>query len=195
MPTTTRPDVNAQTVGTPPYARDLAASATILGFGAVAWFGWGSRIAPDWASAVLATLMALAALVGMLAVRARRAAPEGTLHHGVGLRSWWLWLIVEVVAIVAGGAVLVANGHPLYVICWTHLVMGLHFLPLAHTYRIVTLTWTGVACSAIAIIAAAAQAFAGVSAGLTVGGLGGLTMVVAALVMIGQAGARTRASA
>lgn len=188
----TRHNDDLALAGAAPYPRDLAACAAVLSFAAIAWFAWGSGLAPAWGSTLLLAGMLPAVIVGVTAIRTRLRTPGGSLHQGAGLKSWWLWLGVEVALILVGNIVLIRTGHPVYVICWTHLIMGLHFIPLARTYRIATLVWTGALCSIVAVGAAALQAVGAVPTGLTVGGLGGAVMVASAAVMLVQARTRSQ---
>lgn len=178
----------------PPYAIDLAACATILAFASVGWQAWGSATAPTPVGIAMGLAMMASLVVGVLAVITRRRSPAGTLHRGAVLRQWWLWFIVEFALILAGNLVLGANGLADYMICWTHLVMALHFIPLGIVYRVRLLQVSAALGTVIAVIGTAALALGGIPAGPIVGGLGGLAMTGVAIAMIARARAITRAA-
>lgn len=175
--TTTQP-----TQTTPPlaaYPKDVAASAAVLGGMGAAWLFWGSSLAASpWPLAL--RLLAIGGLVlAVLAVRARMRASGPSMHDpGAGGNKFWnIMVLIEIAAIAAGVFVLQRIGHPMLLICWAHLVMGLHWLPLVRFYRIGSLV-----ISAFAAIVLALAGFAWYFAtsswpGLITGGLGGLAMM------------------
>lgn len=164
---------------TPAYPKDVAASAAVLGGMGGAWLFWGGSLAaPPWPTVL--RLLAIAGIVlAVLAVRARMRASGPSMHDpgAGGNRFWNLMVIIEVLAIAAGIAVVLRLGHPALVICWTHLVMGAHWLPMARFYRIGSLVVSGVVAIVLALAGAAWHLATGGWPGLIVGGLGGLAMM------------------
>lgn len=79
----------------------------------------------------------------------RSAAGPGPRPAPAALRTYLLCVAGEVVAIPLGAQVLVrAVGHPELVLPWVVLVVGVHFLPFARTFRVplfAALAWTLVA--------------------------------------------------
>lgn len=179
----------------PPYARDLASSASVLAFASALWQAWGSATAPRSVGAAMVVALVVGIAVGVIAQLTRRRTPTDSLHSGAVLRSWWMWLGIEVVAIFVGNMILGLAGHAEYVICWTHLVMALHFIPLGRSYGIGLLNVSAALGAVIAVAGALGMALAGIPAGPVVGGLGGLAMVGVAIAMIVRARALTRAGA
>lgn len=177
-----------------PYAKDLSASATILGFASVAWLAWGSTMAPDPIAITMGIAMLLALALGVWSILLRRKAPAPSLHHGETLRSWWVWFAVEFGAIAAGNVVLGLAGHYEYAICWTYLVMSLHFIPLGRAYRIVALAVLGALGAGIALAGAALQGFVGIPSGPVVGGLGALAMIACGVLLNLSARVKNRAA-
>lgn len=177
-----------------PYAKDLSASATILGFASVAWLSWGSTTAPDPIAIVMGIAIVPSVALGIWSILLHRRAPAPSLHGGQTLRRWWLWFAIEFGAIAIGNAALGMTGHYDYAICWTYLIMSLHFIPLARAYRIAELAALGVVGTAIAVCGAALQGFAGIPSGPVVGGLGALAMIAAGAVLNLGACAKSRAA-
>lgn len=136
--------------------KNAGASAIILGFAAVGWFSWGmSTPGPGWMDALVTAGLVAAVLAGTLAlVRMRHATGEASMgRDAAATRSWWIWLIVEVVLIVGGMAVLAALDLSDYASTWVVLVMGLHFIPLAGSFGVPFLHVTAWACVAVAVAA------------------------------------------
>lgn len=179
----------------PPFARDLASSASVLAFASAMWQAWGSSTAPTAVGIAMGVALVAGIVVGVVAQLTRRHTPTDSLHSGAVLRGWWLWLGIETVGILAGNLVLGLTGHFAYVICWTHLVMALHFIPLGRSYGISLLKVSAALGTVISVAGALGMALAAIPAGPVVGGLGGLAMLGVAVAMIVRARAITRASA
>lgn len=142
------------------------------GFG-IAWTLWGaSGLAGGPAVAVRGGGIVIGALIlagsVLLQRRARRATRVGR-RAGTGGRSgsmfssrgYRLVVALEVIALVAGGALLGATGHSEYTIAWFAGVVGVHFLAFGRLF------WTGFSWLGVALLAAGA---AGAIVGLAGGG-------------------------
>lgn len=173
-----------------PQPRDLAASAIVLGIATSAWFAWGSSGAPALRPWFLAGICAGLVLAVIAIALRRRMGGEGS-HRGPGRvavqRTYNRALFGEVILIVAGNAVLGLTDRPEYIICWTYLVMSVHFLPLATLYRIPALRLTALAGSAIAVVGAVLGATTTLSPIAVTGGVGALALVVSGAVQLRQA--------
>lgn len=162
------------------YTKDVAASAAVLGGMGAAWLFWGS----SQADAPWALILRLAAPVGIvlaiIAVMRRLRAPGRSMHDSGsgGNRFWNIAAGLELAAIVAGAFVLVQLGHPMLVICWAHLIMGIHWLPMIGFYRIRSLAISGVVAIVLSVVGAVNYFATGGWPGLIVGGLGGLAMIL-----------------
>jgi hypothetical protein len=129
------------------------------GFG-IAWTLWGaSGLAGAAAVAVRVAGIAIGALIlvgsDLLQRRARRATPVGG-PTGPGDRSgsmfssrgYRLCVVLEVIALFAGGALLGATGHSEYTIAWFAAVVGVHFVAFGRLF------WTGFYLLGVALLAA-----------------------------------------
>ena len=160
-------------------ALDRGATALILGVAAMMWFGWSQASPPAGWSLPLGILAVAGMVTGVLTAAAAaimsrryrdgvRSMTDPAVH-----RRYLLVVSAEVLACLAGAAGLGVVGRPAYTAAWILLVVGIHSLPLARLFRIVALTWAGVAATAVAIAAAATGAVTADVAPSTVAGIGG----------------------
>lgn len=121
---------------------------------------------------VLGVLAFVALLVAVL--RNRGTGPAGPPRFA---RGYWIVVVAEVVAIVAGAQVLNALGLP--PLPWVTIVVGVHFLPLARMWHAPSLGRIGAAlvlCGVAGLVAAIAGASAAVVA-LLAGVLAGFVLL------------------
>ncbi|MGH3924006.1 MAG: hypothetical protein ACRDTT_14245 [Pseudonocardiaceae bacterium] len=123
-------------------------------------------------------VLGIAAFVGLLVVLYRfpqdpADTPGGAVRFG---RRYWSIVAAEVVAFVAGIAVLNGPlGLPRAVLPWVTFVVGVHFLGLARVWKAPSLSWlgagmalcgaTGLAAAALGAPTAAIATVAGVAPG------------------------------
>jgi hypothetical protein len=126
----------------------------------------------------IAAGVAFAGLVALLARARVTRLPAGGGFGG----GFWLVVVGEAVAIVAGAAVLNGPaGLARAVVAWVSVVVGLHFVALAAVWRLPLLRYLGVAitlCGAAGLTAAFAGAPTAV-VGLTGGVLPGVLLLTA----------------
>lgn len=105
----------------------------------VAWVFWGSGALPAPVPFVLrAAALVLGAALLVRAATLLRSAPPGAgsgAHSMLASRPYRLIVLLEVVALVAGNALLRAAGVERYVICWTAFVVGVHFLGFGRVFQ------------------------------------------------------------
>lgn len=166
-------------VGSP--AKDRVICALIFCVAAVAWFGWGQQGERLSAVPGIGSLLAIGAtLVAIGRLRTTPGIPTMSVDAGVR-RSYWFWVIAEVVLIVVGATVLSRSGRPELVPVWTLAVVGLHFLPLARVFRMPLLVGAAAGSVAAAAVALPAQAL-GIAPAPTVAGLlGGAVLLLCGL--------------
>lgn len=160
----------------PVLPRDALVGVAVGAVFGVAWVFWGSGGLPSPVPLVVRTVavvVAVALLVRM--VMLLRSAPPGAAAGGGSMfasRSYRLIVAAEVVALFAGNIGLQAFGVPQYVICWTAIVVGVHFLGFGRVFgrRFVTV---GAVILGIGVV------------GVLVGLFGGSTVLVAAVTGLG----------
>lgn len=174
-----------ETGGPPP--RPALIGAGIAGLFGGLWAIWGAgglggpaRVAVVAVGVVLGLTVAVAALV-----LASRARPEpGGRRSMFTSRAYRVIVVVEVVAIVGGNVLLGRAGLGAYVIAWTALVVGVHFLAFGRAFdRVFTVIGALMVAGAVA----------GAVVGLVGSGDDAVLLVTglwSALVLLG-AGART----
>lgn len=168
----------------PPRAA-LVGAAIAGGFGGL-WAVWAASGLTGPAHGVLVALgvalgLAVAVSGAVLARRAAQDGPGGSMFAGRVFRAI---VAAEVVALVVGNVVLGRVGLGAYVISWTALVVGVHFLALGHAFHRV-FTEIGALLIAGAVLGAIVGAV-----GLGEARILLVTGVVSAVVLLG-AGART----
>ncbi len=139
--------------------------ASVEGFFALGWFGWGQAGAPGWLGAALGLGMALAAFLAMAGiVMTRRSAGQMPKMSGPGMRRRFRRIVVlEVVVLGAGTAALAAAGQYRWVPVWICFGVGVHFLALASALGERALRLLGT----LLILVAAAAAVAGLTTRVT----------------------------
>ncbi len=109
----------------------------------------GAAGAP-WAT-VLRVLGALV-FVAVLWHQRRYSASSGPAGTRPGaLRTYWTSVVLEVVALVAGTAILSRTGHGEYGVAWVALVVGVHFLPFASAFDLPSFRWLGASLIALGV--------------------------------------------
>lgn len=173
-------------------SRPVLIGSAVSGFFGGLWAVWGSGgLGQPWRAVLTAVGIALGLAVVAGALVYARRAPDGTGDGGGGgggsmfaSRAYRVIVTVEVVAIVVGNVLLGRNGLGDYVIAWTALVVGVHFLAFG---RVFDRTFTGI--GAAMVVAALAGAVTGLAGG------GGdavlvITGVLSAAVLLGAGGRR-----
>ncbi len=151
--------------GPRPTRAALVGSAISAAFGAM-WAAWGAGGLPAGRLAVTVVGIALGAAVvaAAVAVRGRvpsaRGVPADQGGSFFSARGYRITVVLEVVAIVAGNAALGATGLGAYVIAWTALVVGVHFVAFGRMFA----GFFHVVGGAL-VVAAAAGAAAGLAGG------------------------------
>jgi hypothetical protein len=160
--------------------RDRAATSAVLGVAGALWLTWGSQALPAAWSAPLGVLAYAGLLLGVVGgvLAWRRRETGSAMAEAEGRARYGKAVLAEVVAIVAGVAVLAAVGQAAYLPAWILLAVGVHFVPLARLFRLSVLE----ICGVLLVLVAAAAVVAGVTGaavpGAIAGGMGGLLMIV-----------------
>lgn len=171
-----------------PYARDLAASATVLAGMSAAWLLWGSSMAEESAAGPMRLMIPVCLVLAVWAMIVRQRHRGPSLHDGGGGNAFWLRMVVIEIAGIAAGVLLLSwLDLPMLVICWVHLVMGVHWWPMATFYGIPSLRISAVVAVLVALAGFGWYAATESWPGVIVGGLGGLAMVAMAAYQIQQA--------
>ena len=159
--------------------RDSGLTALILGFFAMAWFGWGQAGASGALSAALAVGSAASLVVALLgALRAfRRPRTEGALHDPAAGRRYGILVGIEFALSGLGAGVLGATGRAASIPVWVCAVVGLHFFPLAAVLGDPALRWLGAALTAVAVAALLAGLFTGVPPSSVTGAGAGVALL------------------
>lgn len=168
-------------------ARDLAAAGLVFAIAACAWFAWG-RVGERFAPVLLAGVV-VAALVAVGGVLILRSAPGPTRMSTDprARRTYWIAMVGQIVAILAGMIVLGVLGRPEYAPAWVLAVVGAHFLPLAGAFGTRILSAAGVACVAVAVVAVVSGLVGWMPAPTVAGGIGGLVLLACAVAAFGRA--------
>lgn len=160
----------------PTLPRDALVGVAVGAIFGVAWVFWGSG---GLSSPLPLVLRVVAVVVGvtLLArmVMLLRIAPPGAGAGGGSMfasRSYRLIVLAELVALFAGNIVLQTVGLPQYVICWTAIVVGVHFLGFGRVFQPRFYT-VGAVVLGIGVV------------GVLVGLIGGSAVVVAAITGLG----------
>lgn len=161
--------------------RGSLTGAVISGVAGAAWAAWGASDLPAGGTIVTVAGVVVAAAIVAGAVTFRRRLPEGERGSMFCRRGYWIVVVLEVGAIVAGNRLLIAFGQAGYVIAWTAFVVGVHFLAFGRLFAPVyhVIGWAMVASAVI---------------GATIGLLGGSIVPVTGLlcaVVLLTAGARS----
>jgi hypothetical protein len=123
-------------VGAVADQRGALIGTVVSGVAGGAWAVWGASGLPTAAAAVVAVLGLLAALAIVVgALRAMRGAGRGGGTTMFRTRAYRLTVAVEIVACVAGAAVLGGVGLGEYVVVWIAAVVGAHFLVFGYWFR------------------------------------------------------------
>lgn len=173
-----RPDL---VIGSAAHGKDVAANAMVMGFAAMAWFGWAHQADSPALQIPLAIGMAAGLAVGIICLVARRRLGGQSVHELNTKRAntvYYAAVGFEVVFAFGGAIVLGRLEHPDYIIAWIMAIMGIHFLPLARLYRIPELTATGILCIG-AGIAGAWTGLLGIFDPAVIAGGGGGTILLA----------------
>lgn len=147
--------------------RDALVGVVIAGTFGMGWAFWAASGVSDGVAAVvriagllIGTVIVAAALFRRRDTNPREATPSNGAASMFRSPGYLVWVAVELIALVAGNAVLGATGHGEYVAAWTALVVGVHFFGFGRLFTAM-FYWVGVAFIAAATVGAAAGAIAG----------------------------------
>jgi hypothetical protein len=133
------------------------------GFG-IGWALWaatgltgGPAVAVRIAGVVIGALIVASALWLRRAVGSGAVAPPGGPGSMFRSRGYLVSVTAELIALVAGNAILGTTGHSRYVAAWTALVVGVHFVGFGRLYAPM-FYWLGAAFIVAAVVGAAAGA-------------------------------------
>ncbi|MBW0106439.1 hypothetical protein [Pseudonocardia sp. KRD291] len=120
--------------------RDALVGVAVGAVFGVAWVFWGSGgLAGPVPLVVRVVAVVVAVALLARAVMLLRNAPPGAGAAGAGSmfasRPYRLIVLAEIVAFFAGNAALQALGLAQYVICWTAVVVGVHFLGFGRVFQ------------------------------------------------------------
>lgn len=134
--------------------------AMISGIFGIARTQWGASGLPAALSAVVRIVGIVAGVVIVArSARLRRSAPAG-FGSMVGSRAYRFVVVLEVVALLAGAAILSAAGESRYVAAWVTAAVGAHFLAFGRFFA-VSFYWLG----ASLLVGGVAGAVVGLSGG------------------------------
>lgn len=172
--------------------RTRGITATIEGFFAFAWFGWGSADAPAWLHAPILVGQVVAALVVVAGiVTAVRSTGEHTpMADPLVRKRYNVVVAAEFGILFAGAALLGATGLTTWIPVWVCAGVGIHFLPLARLFGDLWLVPLGVAVTAVAVVALVVGVITEVAPG-TVTGIGAGVLLLAAAVAVLARGRRS----
>lgn len=100
---------------------------------------------------VAAILVFVAVVVALVRSRVESPGPAPG-----GIRTYWTWVALEVVAIPVGAQVLNRLDQSDLVLCWVVLVVGVHFLPFARAFRAPVFVALGLALIGLGLVGGAA---------------------------------------
>lgn len=147
--------------------RDALIGIVIAGGFGIGWSLWAaSGLSGGEAAAVrIAGVIIGAAVIAGALVRTRdagpaRPAPSTGAGSMFGSRGYLAWVAAELIALVAGNAILGATGHGAYVAAWTAFIVGVHFIGFGQLFAAM-FYWLGAAFLAAAVVGAAVGAATG----------------------------------
>ena len=164
--------------------------AVVLAGASIAWFFWGRSSGVADVPLLIGAGLGVALTMVAALVTARTAGASTMSQDPAARRVYWIALVAEVIAALAGASLLVTLGHPSLVIAWVLAVMGAHFIPLGRAFHAPVLFGTAAVCMLVAIVAAVAELWYGFPAPPIAGGLGGLTLLVSSAVALVVAATR-----
>lgn len=116
--------------------------AMISGIFGIGWTQWGaSGLPPDLSAVVRVVGIVIGAVIVARSIRLRRSGPAG-FGSMVRSRAYRLVVVLEVVALLAGAAILSAAGESRYVAAWVAAAVGVHFLAFGRFFA-VSFYWLG----------------------------------------------------
>ncbi|KRF16789.1 hypothetical protein ASG90_11135 [Nocardioides sp. Soil797] len=97
-------------------------------------------------------VLGVTAFVIVLGVLFTRPGARPPTPSSKALRTYWLCVLGEVLAIPAGAALLRALDHPQLTPGWVVLVVGVHFVPFAAAFRVPMFRTLGLVLIGVALI-------------------------------------------
>jgi len=127
-------------------ARTIGAS-----FGLVFVLANSGAAAPPWSWLLRA--LGVVALVGV--VTAAWGRNDANVHpRRAALRTYWVSVALEGVALVVGSRLLADHGQAAYGVAWVAFVVGFHFLPFAWAFRMPSFLPLGLLLMALGVVGA-----------------------------------------
>jgi hypothetical protein len=147
--------------------REALIGVAIAGGFGIGWALWAaSGLTGSTALIVRIVGVTLGAIivVGAMVNRGSDAPYDSASNGGAGSmfrsRGYLLWVVAELMALVAGNVVLGSTGQSNYVAAWTAFVVGVHFLGFGRLF-VAMFYWVGGAFVLAAIVGAATGAASG----------------------------------
>lgn len=168
-------------------SKDHAVTGTILAVAGIAWFGWGhvgERLTTSLGLGMIAGLLLF--VVGALLTRSL-PGPTRMSTDRRARNTYWASMAGQLVAIVAGMALMNITERPEYVPPWVLTAVGVHFLPLARAFRSRVLDVAGWACIAVAALATVSGIVGWLPVPTVAGGGAGLVLLIAAALAFREA--------
>jgi hypothetical protein len=157
-------------------------SALILGFFAVAWFGWAQADPPDSWLTLLTVGMFLSLLIAIGGViqATRHWSGPSALANASAMHRYNMIVIIEFGAAAIGVIILIVAGGAAYIAPWVCFVVGVHFWSLAPVLRDPFLHGLSIALVIIALLAALAEAQTSLAASAVTGAAAGAALLIMA---------------
>lgn len=172
-------------IGSGAHGKDVAANAMVMGFAAMAWFGWAHQADSAALQIPLAVGMAAGVALGLMCLIARRRLGGQGVHEFDNKRAntvYYAAVGFEVVFAFGGAITLGRLGQPDFIIAWIMAIMGIHFLPLSRLYRIPELAATGILCICAGIAGAWTGLLGLLDPAVIAGGGGGTILLATGIV-------------
>jgi hypothetical protein len=152
-------------------------SALILGFFAVAWFGWAQADPPDsWLTLLtLGMFLSLLVAIGGVIQATRHWSGPSALTNAGAMHRYNTIVIIEFGAAAIGAVILIVLGEAAYGAPWVCFVVGIHFWSLAPVLQAPFLHGLS-----IALVAALAEAQTSLAASAIAGAAAGVALLVTA---------------
>lgn len=121
-------------------------------------------------------VIAFCVLLWLILVKNRRRF-SGPLPPRAALRTYWICVIGEVVAIPVGALILRALHQPLLTPVWVVLVLGVHFLPFARAFGVRLFAALGTTLIVVAVAGGVATISSGAVAAAWTGTAAGVLLL------------------
>lgn len=127
--------------------------ATMMGGFAVLWVFWGTLSLPDLIEiCVLGGALVISIVAGFVAARWAQTIPADHSGQPPNWKIFWGWVAFEIVAGVAGIALLNQLGQGRFGLPWLGLVVGIHFFGMGAAFHTSIHHWVGAAMCLVALV-------------------------------------------